>query len=98
MRVVSIDIPEYAEIQDENSTLILDQLKTDDLVQLIKELPQDFRIVFNMAAIDGYKHQEISEQLGISIGLSRARLSRAKGMLRDKINNLNNQELWANTI
>ena len=56
-----------------------------DLMALITELPPGFRTVFNMYAIEGYSHKEISEILGISESTSRTQLSRARIWLQDKI-------------
>jgi RNA polymerase sigma-70 factor (ECF subfamily) len=41
-------------------------LEAEDLMKLIEGLPTGYRVVFNLYAIDGYSHQEIGEQLGIS--------------------------------
>ena len=53
----------------------------DDLIKLVNELPNATRIVFNMFAIDGYQHREISEILGISEGTSKWHLSTGRKML-----------------
>lgn len=55
-----------------------DHLEAEDLMQLVKELPTGYRIVFNMYAIDGYSHKEIGESLGISENTSKSQLSRAR--------------------
>jgi len=49
--------------------------------------------VFNMYAIEGYSHQEIGNNLGISEMLSRATLCRARGILKNKLNQLESREL-----
>ena len=56
-----------------------------DLMRLISELPPGFRTVFNMYAIEGYSHKEISDMLGISETTSRTQLSRARVWLQNKI-------------
>jgi RNA polymerase sigma factor (sigma-70 family) len=53
-----------------------------DLIILIKELPTNYRTVFNLYVIDGYAHSEIAEMLHISIGTSKSNLSRARGLLQ----------------
>ena len=50
-----------------------DHLETEDLLNIIQELPAGYRIVFNMYAIDGYSHKEIAEQLGISVSGMKSR-------------------------
>ncbi|HEY9048987.1 MAG TPA: sigma-70 family RNA polymerase sigma factor [Ohtaekwangia sp.] len=62
-----------------------DHLETEDLLNLIQELPAGYRIVFNMYAIDGYSHKEIAEQLGISENTSKSQLSRARVYLQKKL-------------
>ena len=56
-----------------------------ELMELIMTLPQGFRTVFNMYAIEGYSHKEISDMLGISETTSRTQLSRARIWLQNKI-------------
>jgi RNA polymerase sigma factor (sigma-70 family) len=60
-------------------------LETTDLLNLIEQLPDTYRSVFNMHAIEGYSHQEIGNSLGISEMLSRTTLNRARGMLKNKL-------------
>ena len=56
-----------------------------ELMKLIMTLPPGFRTVFNMYAIEGFSHKEISEMLGISETTSRTQLSRARVWLQNKI-------------
>jgi RNA polymerase sigma factor (sigma-70 family) len=60
-------------------------LEAEDLVRLISELPAGYRIVFNLYAIDGYSHQEIADQLGISENTSKSQLSRARAQLQRRL-------------
>lgn len=64
---------------------VFDELTCDELVALIQTLSPKYRMVFNLYAIEGYNHQEISETLGISVGTSKSNLSRARVILQDKI-------------
>lgn len=61
------------------------QLGAEDLVELIEELPEGFRTIFNLYAIEGYNHKEIGELLNISEGTSRSQLSRARKLLQQRI-------------
>ena len=61
------------------------ELEANDLVRYILELPEGYRTVFNLYVVDGFSHQEISAQLGISEGTSKSQLSRAKSILRERI-------------
>jgi len=63
----------------------MDDLTTKDLLRMIQDLPAGFRTVFNLYAIEGYSHQEISEMLHISVGTSKSQLSRARAILQEKI-------------
>lgn len=60
----------------------LDRLNADDLLKLIDTLPDGYRIVFNMYAIEGYDHSEIARVLGISESTSRSQLARARAILQ----------------
>lgn len=64
---------------------INDQVDEDHLIQFVEELPDINRKVFNLHAIDGYKHQEISELLEIPVGTSRWILSQTRKILMQRI-------------
>lgn len=63
-------------------------LETQDLMKLIEALPIGYRTVFNMYAIEGYNHQEIADQLGISENTSKSQLSRARKYLQQRLHEL----------
>lgn len=65
----------------------LSQIKTDELLNLIQQLPNGCRKVFNMYAIEGYKHKEIAEELKISVGTSKSQLYDARMLLKAAIIN-----------
>jgi RNA polymerase sigma-70 factor (ECF subfamily) len=58
------------------------QLSAAELMELVAQLPDGYRTVFNLYAIEGYSHQEIAEQLSIAIGTSKSQLNRARAMLQ----------------
>ena len=66
--------PDYSQLAD--------HLEEEDLMNMIKELPTGYRIVFNMYALDGYSHKEIADHLGISENTSKSQLSRARTYLQ----------------
>lgn len=66
----------------------LDALAYDDLLALVQQLPPAYRTVFNLFAIDGYSHEEIAQQLGISTGTSKSNLFRARGHLQGALTQL----------
>lgn len=63
------------------------------LAAAIDDLPQGYRTVFVMHDIEGYKHQEIAEALGVQPGTSKAQLSRARAKLREALADF--AEEWA---
>jgi RNA polymerase sigma factor (sigma-70 family) len=60
-------------------------LQSEDLIRLVAQLPNGYRTVFNLYAIEGYNHAEIAELIGISEGTSKSQLSRARALLQQKI-------------
>lgn len=60
-------------------------LEASDLLGIIKELPPKYRIAFNLFAIEGYSHKEISEMMNISEGTSKSNLSRARVILQRRV-------------
>jgi RNA polymerase sigma factor (sigma-70 family) len=75
------DIAEEVEVEIE------DGISMDFLMKIIQELPDRYRLVFNLSIFENYSHQEISDSLGISVGTSKSNLSRAKLILKEKIEN-----------
>ncbi len=65
-----------------------------ELLQVINELPNGYRMVFNMYVIEGYKHKEIAEMLSIDINTSKSQLSRAKKYLQRELKELSKVNLY----
>jgi RNA polymerase sigma-70 factor (ECF subfamily) len=61
---------------------ILSKIAYDEVVAMIQTLTAAYRTVFNLHVIDGYKHEEIADMLGISIGTSKSNLSKAREKLQ----------------
>jgi len=57
-------------------------LDAETLMKQLQRLPPGYRAVFNLYAIDGYSHEEIAEQLGITIGTSKSQLFKAREYLK----------------
>jgi len=72
---------EYDEQKDISS-----DLEARELVRIIQELTPRYRVVFNLYALEGFTHKEISEMLKISEGTSKSNLSRARTILQEKVN------------
>jgi len=62
-----------------------DDMNIDYLLNIIQELPDRYRLVFNLYALDDYSHKEIAAMLTISIGTSKSNLARARMILKEKI-------------
>lgn len=56
-----------------------------ELIEMIDKLPMGYRTVFNLYAIEGFSHKEISEQLGINENTSKSQLSRARALLKNEV-------------
>lgn len=66
-----------------------DNLDINVLLNIIQELPDKYRMVFNLYVLDDFPHKEIAEMLSISEGTSKSNLSRARQILKQKIKALN---------
>lgn len=64
------------------------KLSSEDIMLAVQSLPTNYRLVFNLYAIEGYSHKEIGEMLKIAESTSRANLSLANGLLREKLKKL----------
>jgi RNA polymerase sigma-70 factor (ECF subfamily) len=62
----------------------------DDLLKLVQSLPDGYRTVFNLFAIEGYSHQEIATQLNISESTSKTQYLRARAYLKDRLEKIDN--------
>lgn len=80
LSLVNEEITEDVEVEMEEENVSI-----EFLTKIIQELPDRYRLVFNLFAIDGYSHQEIAEMLNINIGTSKSNLSRARLILKEKI-------------
>lgn len=77
---------------EERHNNIESQFSVEDIQFLIDGLPDGYKMIFNLYAIEGYKHHEIATLLGISEGTSKSQLSHARKMLQEQIAKLKNYE------
>jgi len=63
---------------------IISKLSSEELIEMIQELSPAYRMVFNLYAVEGYSHEEISEKLKIAEGTSKSNLARARKILQNK--------------
>lgn len=80
LNVVSENMEEEVVVESSHADINL-----HTLLSYIQELPNKYRITFNMYVMDGYTHKEIGEQLGTSTGTSKSNLARARMLLKQKI-------------
>ena len=90
--IVDEEAIEDVEVEIDNN-----EIELDYLLEIIQELPDRYRLVFNLYVLDGYSHSDIADLLKISIGTSKSNLARARLILKEKIENykarLNSQSL-----
>lgn len=75
---------------EESFNNIESQFSVEELQFLIDSLPDGYKLVFNLYAIEGYKHQEIATMLGINEGTSKSQLSHARRVLQTNVSKLKN--------
>lgn len=78
--IVNDTIPNEEEIEIDNENISL-----EFLMKIIQELPDRYRLVFNLYVMDGYSHKEIAAMLDITTGTTKSNLARAKMILKEKI-------------
>ncbi len=62
---------------------VLEAISYDEMLELVRQLSDAYRTVFNLIAIEGYTHHEVAEMLDISIGTSKSNYARAKRKLQE---------------
>jgi len=80
LNLITEEVTDEVEIEVDD-----EQVSLEFLLKLIQELPNRYRLVFNLYVLDEYSHREIANMLSISEGTSKSNLSRARVILRDKI-------------
>jgi len=78
--------------EDEEVEVDEDDISIDFLLKIIQELPDRYRLVFNLYALDGYSHKDIAEMLKISVGTSKSNLARARQILKNTIEKYNEKQ------
>lgn len=77
----------WVELEVNGSMMATDETVTSgiyyhEIIETVQELTPAYRTIFNLHVIEGFKHEEIAEMLGISVGTSKSNLSKAKRNLR----------------
>ena len=79
------DIEDIRETDIEGYEFEAAEFNREELFGVINELPEGYRMVFNLYALEGYKHKEIAELLEIDINTSKSQYSRARGLIRKRL-------------
>jgi RNA polymerase sigma factor (sigma-70 family) len=83
-----MEIEEFESVETGVISFEEDFYTSDELFKVLNELPAGYRMIFNLYAVEGYKHKEIAEMLGIDTNTSKSQYSRAKAVIRDKLEKL----------
>ncbi|MCB9245847.1 MAG: sigma-70 family RNA polymerase sigma factor [Flavobacteriales bacterium] len=83
MKFESGDIEQVDEPQVDEQ--VLGNIQVRNLLNIVSALPEGYRMVFNLYAVEGYSHKEIGDILGISESTSRSQYSRARKLLIDQV-------------
>ena len=78
-------VVEWSQIDNAEEPVVYSQLGEQEIKEMILDLPEGYRTVFNLYVVEGYKHREIAEHLGISINTSKSQLILARKKLREFI-------------
>jgi len=81
----SLEVSIEASYNEQVDESVIDSLNAEEIVKLINSLPVKYRYTFSLFEIEGFSHDEIARQLGITASSSRSNLTRAKKMLRQMI-------------
>lgn len=79
------DVKEFHQVSEDEPDMA--NIGFEQLLSYIRSLAPRYQMIFNMYAIEGYKHREIAELLGITEGTSKSQYARAKALLQEMILN-----------
>ena len=83
-KVFHLNVDDYSSSISSNQEAS-QQIEEDDVMKLLDYLPEGCRLVFTLYVIEGYKHKEIAESLGITEGTSKSQLNLAKTKLKEML-------------
>ena len=84
-----VDLSDEEYVFNDAATENLENTSVEDIQKLIDKLPEGYKVVFNLFAIEGYKHSEIAEKLCISESTSKSQLFKARKLLQTNYNKMN---------
>jgi RNA polymerase sigma factor (sigma-70 family) len=80
-----IEVVDESDVEEGESFQIPDYHSAEEVLQVIHDLPEGYKMVLNLYIVEGYKHKEIAEILDINIGTSKSQLSKAKKIIQEKL-------------
>jgi RNA polymerase sigma-70 factor (ECF subfamily) len=84
-----IDLSDEDYVFNDSATESLENTSVEDIQKLIDQLPDGYKMVFNLFAIEGYKHSEIAQKLGVSESTSKSQLFKARKLLQENYYKMN---------
>ncbi|HEY9114696.1 MAG TPA: RNA polymerase sigma factor [Bacteroidales bacterium] len=90
-RGINTDL-KYVKGKADDKVFVIEKLAAEEIIELVKKLPDGYRTVFNLNVIEGYTHKEIGEMLNISENTSKSQLSRARASLQKMIHSISKRE------
>ena len=84
-----VDLSDEDYVFNDAATESLEKTSLEDIQKLIDKLPEGYKMVFNLFAIEGYKHSEIAEKLGVSESTSKSQLFKARKLLQENYYKMN---------
>lgn len=82
---VDISYAKYEQVEEWDA---LSKISSEEIIGYIQQLPNSYRMVFNLFVIEGYKHEEIAQKLNISVGTSKSNLAVARSKLKRMLINI----------
>ncbi len=73
---------ESVEHKTSREETVLSGMSYDEIIEMVQQLSPAYRTVFNLYVIEGFKHREIADMLGIAVGTSKSNLAKAKQNLQ----------------
>ncbi|MCX6257519.1 MAG: RNA polymerase sigma factor [Bacteroidia bacterium] len=87
------DITDVKESKIDENVVIDADFTQEELLQVIRDLPRGYQMVFNLYAVEGYMHKEIAEMLKIDVNTSKSQFSRARKIIQMKLNELSKERM-----
>lgn len=87
------DIEEIKESESPSFQFNDEEFTKEELMKVVQELSDGYRMVFNMYAIEGYKHKEIAEIMGVDIATSKSQFHRARMVIQKKLFEISKEKI-----